>query len=86
MFIGFSYFFPPGCKILNFLTSDSDSLLKTLYIANFWSKNDENPVKLKNKFKYFTNLNVGLLAEISRVAQYRMEKTILKKTITKKTI
>ena len=34
-YVSFSYFSPPGCKILHVLTSDSDSLSKTVYIATW---------------------------------------------------
>ena len=50
-YVSFSDFSPPGSKIWHFLTSDSDSLWKTVYIAKFWSKMAKSPSNwLKNIF------------------------------------
>ena len=60
VFISFSYFSPPGSIIWHVLTSDSDSLQKTVYLAKFWSKILKIPSNEKN-IEFFTNLNVGLV-------------------------
>ena len=55
-YVSFSDVFPPGCKHLHFLSSDSDSSSKTVYIATWvglesqiWAKIHQ----INKKTKYF---------------------------------
>ena len=57
----FPDFFPPGWTIWCFLTSDSDSLWKTVYMVKCLSKMTKNPIKLIKNMNMFINLNLGLV-------------------------